>query len=244
MRASLNIPGPLTEASLTAALAGLTAFNVEWLRAHPSAPSLYTSGVRYRREGKGSEDWQTFPDLLASGFGDCEDLAGALAAELIVSGEDPDARAIARRVREGLWHIQVERGDGTIEDPSRVLGMGASSSKGATTMAGTTAPGEFKGGYRMVRTKTGYRFELDLPFGMTATGTGKSEPDAMRSAAALAEQAMRNPAMQAILPPQAQLAIKSAAVLARSPAAREAWHALKKGKSLVKAAKKLNPFSW
>lgn len=235
MLASLNIPGPLTAPTLTAALAGLTAYNAEWLRAHPSAPALYASGVRYEREAKGRESWQTLPDLLASGRGDCEDLACARAGELQATGEDPDAYAEARHVRAGLWHIVVVRGDGTTEDPSRALGMGT---KGAR-MAGTDAPTEFKGGYRMVRTKQGWRFELDLPFGMTATGKGKNESDAMASAAALAQQAMNNPAMQAMLPPQAQAAIKAAAVLARSPAAREAWHAVKKGKGLVKAASKL-----
>lgn len=234
MRASLHIPSPLDEASLTAALVGLTAYNAEWLRAHPSAPSLYASGVRYKREDKGREDWQTLPELLARGHGDCEDLAAALAAELQVSGEDPDAAAVATHVREGLWHIRVLRGDGTTEDPSAVLGMGTK--KGSERMSGLE---EFKGGYRMVRTKAGWRFELDLPFGMSATGKGKTEHDAMRSAAMLAEQAMQNPALQAVLPPQAQAAIKAAAVLARSPAAREAWGAVKKGKSLVKAASKL-----
>jgi len=229
--ATLNIPRPLSESTLTAALVGLTAFNAEWLRAHPSAPTLYESGVRYQREPRGNERWQVLPDLLRTKRGDCEDLAAARAAELQVSGEDPDAVAVARAVRPGLWHIVVARGDGTTEDPSKVLGMGK-----RDIMAGV---GEFKGGYRMVRTSSGWRFELDLPFGMTATGKGKTEPDAMRSAAALAEQAMRNPAMQAILPPQAVAAIKAAQVLAKSPAARTAWKALKSGKSLASAASKV-----
>lgn len=232
MLASLHIPSPLTAATLTAALEGLTAYNAAWLRAHPSAPPLYASGVRYQREEVGRESWQTLPDLFESLRGDCEDLAAARAAELQVTGEDPDARAVARHVRPGLWHIVVERGDGTTEDPSKALGMG----RKAPEMAGTD---EFKGGYRMVRTSKGWRFELDLPWGMSATGKGKTEADAMRSAAALAEQAMQNPALKAILPPQAQVAIKAASVLAKSPEARAAWHAVKKGKSLVKAASKL-----
>jgi len=99
--------------------------------------------------------------------------------------------------------------------------------------------GEWKGGYRLVRTRDGWRFELDLPMNMVATGTGASRPEAMRSAAALAAQAMANPAMQALLPPQAQAAIRAASILAQSPAAREAWSAVKKGGSLVKAASKL-----
>lgn len=233
MRASLHIPGPLDETTLTAALAGLTAFNAAWLATHPSAPSLYESGVRYERERRGAEDWQTLPDLLASKRGDCEDLSSARAAELQVSGEDPDAEAFATHVRPGLWHIRVRRGDGTIEDPSRVLGMG----KGAR-MAGDELK-EFKGGWRVYRVGDQWKFEFDLPWGMTATGKGKNETDAMRSAAALAAQALQNPAMQMILPPQATAAIKAASVIAKSPEARAAWKVAKKTGSLVKAAKKL-----
>lgn len=238
MLASLHIPEPLTATTLTAALAGLTAYNAAWLRAHPSAPSLYESGVRYEREALGRESWQTLPDLLATKRGDCEDLAAALAAELQVTGVDPDAVACATHVRPGLWHIRVRRGDGTMEDPSRVLGMGRK--KASARMAGTDD--EFKGGWRLFRSGGRWRFEFDLPFGMTATGKGKTEADAMSAAASLAQQAMQNPALQAVLPPQAVAAIKTASVLAKSPEARAAWHAVKKGKSLVKAAAKLT--SW
>lgn len=235
MRATFVIPSPLTASALTGALEGLTAQNAAWLAGHPSAPPLYESGVRYRRERRGQEEWRTLPELLASGHGDCEDLATARAAELNVSGEDPDAYALARPTRKrGLWHIVVARGDGTIEDPSRVLGMG----KGAPEMTGEDA-GEFKGGWRVFKSGGRWRFEFDLPMGMVAAASAPSKNDAMRSAAALATQAMQNPAMQALLPPQATAAIKAATVIAKSPAAAAAWKQLKKGKSLVKAAKKL-----
>lgn len=235
MRATLVIPSPLTAASLTGALEGLTAQNVAWLREHPSAPPLYESGVRYRREPRGVEEWRTLPELLASGYGDCEDLATARAAELNVTGEDPDAFAFARPTRKrGLWHIVVARGDGTIEDPSRVLGMG----KGAPEMTGADE-GEFKGGWRVFKSGGRWRFEFDLPFGMVAAAKGPTKSDAMRGAAALASQALRNPAMQALLPPQATAAIKAAQVIAKSPEARAAWKVAKKTGSLVKAAKKL-----
>jgi hypothetical protein len=35
------------------------------------APSLYTSGVRYRREDPGREDWQTAAETYQMRFGDC-----------------------------------------------------------------------------------------------------------------------------------------------------------------------------
>ncbi len=235
MRATLVIPSPLTAASLTGALEGLTAQNVAWLERHPSAPPLYEAGVRYRREPRGVEEWRALPELLASGHGDCEDLAAARTAELVVSGEDPGAFALARPTKKrGLWHIVVQRSDGTVEDPSRRLGMG----KGAPEMAGEE-PSEFRGGWRVFKSDGRWRFEFDLPFGMVAAAKGPTKTDAMRGAAALAQQALQNPAMQALLPPQATAAIKAASVIAKSPEARAAWKVAKKTGSLVKAAKKL-----
>jgi hypothetical protein len=55
---------------------------------------------------------------------DCEDLAAWRAGELVVTGEDVQAKAIIKRVRPGLIHCLVLRGNGTLEDPSRLLGMG------------------------------------------------------------------------------------------------------------------------
>lgn len=231
MRALLHIPKPLDAVSLTAALEGLTAYNAAWLRAHPSAPSLYAAGVRYEREPKGREDWRTLPDLLKRKRGDCEDLAAARAAELRQAG-DPGAHAFARKVRPGLWHIRVRHGDGTTEDPSIVLGM-----KGPETMAGTDG-GEFKGGWRIFRSGGRWRFELDLPMGMVAAGTGTTKPDAMRAASALAQQALKNPYLRAALPPQAQAALKAASLVAKSPAAAKAWSATKKAGGAISSLAK------
>lgn len=87
-------------------------------------PSLYRSGVRYRREQKGKEDWQLPSDTLKSGYGDCEDLAaGWRVPELWLAGE-PNARIYLKIVSPMLRHIQVRRADGSIEDPSKLLGMG------------------------------------------------------------------------------------------------------------------------
>lgn len=86
-------------------------------------PSLYRSGVRYQREPRGQEDWQTVSRTFRLKYGDCEDLAAWRAAELVVTGEDTGARAVIKRVRPGLIHCLVQRGSGAMEDPSRVLGM-------------------------------------------------------------------------------------------------------------------------
>ena len=86
-------------------------------------PPLYQSGVRYVREPIGKEEWQTVETAFRSKSADCEDLAAWRAAELVVAGEDVGARAVIKRVRPGLIHCLVRRGNGAMEDPSRALGM-------------------------------------------------------------------------------------------------------------------------
>lgn len=86
-------------------------------------PSLYRSGVRYQREPRGREDWQTVSRAYRAKLADCEDLAAWRAAELVVSGEDVGAAAVIKRVRPGLIHCLVRRSNGAMEDPSRMLGM-------------------------------------------------------------------------------------------------------------------------
>lgn len=56
-------------------------------------------------------------------WGDCDDLGPWLAASLRASGDDPGARAIARRSGPNRWHVVVRRSNGSIEDPSRWAGM-------------------------------------------------------------------------------------------------------------------------
>jgi hypothetical protein len=88
-------------------------------------PPLYESGIVYRREPKGREWWESAADLLGvvqDRSGDCEDLAAFRAAELRVH---EDEYAIVRVVptTRGTFHAVVEREDGEIEDPSRILVM-------------------------------------------------------------------------------------------------------------------------
>lgn len=124
--------GDRTRLTLTIALGSLTSVQV-FLHALQLVdqnqlrsgryPSLYKSGVRYEKEPPGVEDWQTVSRMYRSKVADCEDIAAWRAAELVVSGEDPKARAVLKRVRPGLIHCLVRRGTGQMEDPSRVLGM-------------------------------------------------------------------------------------------------------------------------
>lgn len=119
MRVAFRIPG--RRAELDAALEGLTALDAV-LIARRGLPRLYRSGVRYHREGVGREEWQNAEQVLVAGAGDCEDLAAYRAAELRVREGEP-ARARVYRSGLGKWHAIVQRADGRIEDPSRVLGM-------------------------------------------------------------------------------------------------------------------------
>lgn len=120
-------PPEFEERYLAIMLAALVDMNVLFLKERPSTPSLYQSGVRYKREPKTLDHWISIPFVLRRRFGDCEDLASWRAAELRVHGED--ASAIPKHVKtwpdgSKLFHILVKRGNGRLEDPSKRLGMG------------------------------------------------------------------------------------------------------------------------
>lgn len=86
-------------------------------------PALYSTGIRYKREPRGIDQWLTAEETYAHGMGDCEDLAVWLAADHIVAG-DPSACVVIKPVRPGLDHALVMTGDGKVlRDPSRILGM-------------------------------------------------------------------------------------------------------------------------
>jgi hypothetical protein len=123
-RATFEVPA-LTGAVVSALTEALVRINCAWLRAEPSPPRLYSSAVRYRREPTGKEKWLSIPLVLARGQGDCEDLCAWRAAELQVLDEEPATVVWRRRQtpRGALFHILVRRADGSIEDPSRILGM-------------------------------------------------------------------------------------------------------------------------
>lgn len=121
----VNVP-PIPEA-LEAVAEGLVLLD-EFYLAHADErgielPPLYQSGIVYRREPRGREWWESAADLLgivADRSGDCEDLAAFRAAELrYFDGEDAIVRVV--RTARGTFHAVVERGDGEIEDPSRIL---------------------------------------------------------------------------------------------------------------------------
>jgi hypothetical protein len=101
-------------------LEGLVRLDLSQLR-RGLAPPIYSSKVRYKREARGREDWQSAVAAMRSGGADCEDLAAWCAASYRLAGVN--ARAIVKQVGPGLKHCLVLLPDGRIEDPSKRLGM-------------------------------------------------------------------------------------------------------------------------
>ena len=121
-------PVSSTEANayaLRALLDCLIALNKVYLHEHPTALPLYKSGVRYGR----TQVWDTIPALYRRGYGDCKSLTAALIAQRELDGEKckPVFRWISRPDDSGArdFHILVMHEDGSFEDPSKILGMGA-----------------------------------------------------------------------------------------------------------------------
>jgi hypothetical protein len=119
-----------SERALDRWLESLTLQDLDYLREHPDTPRLYDSGVHYFHEGV-VDEYFDIPECLNETIADCKSLAAWLSAEYRFRGvdlgarcckkfaviEDPDAGTLL------LYHIQVQRSDGSIEDPSAVLGM-------------------------------------------------------------------------------------------------------------------------
>lgn len=122
----LFIPPELSGAMLDCLLPALVCVNKNWLSKFPDTPALYDSGVRYLAEPEGEEKWLSIPFNLLAMAGDCEDLACWRAAELQMLGENANPIWSAHKTPgDGmLYHIQVRRADGRVEDPSYILGMG------------------------------------------------------------------------------------------------------------------------
>lgn len=113
MRVVMNLPND--PQVIEAALEGLTSANAVMISKY-GLPPLYATGARYKRE-QGSEIWQLAGEIVRKGRGDCEDLAAYRAAEtggrvIIIPGGRPR-----------LLHAIVLHKDGSMEDPSSVLGM-------------------------------------------------------------------------------------------------------------------------
>lgn len=102
----------------------LTALGLSWaevFRTNPGKfPPLYSLGVRFAPE-KGTENWQSPPELVRSRAGDCEDLVCYRFAELVSQGHPAAVECVFRRELTGLrQHVRLRRGN-EVEDPSLVV---------------------------------------------------------------------------------------------------------------------------
>lgn len=116
----------LSNKALNRMLACLQGIDEDFLRAYPDTPRIMDSGVLYREEPPGQEDWQDIPSCLRMGTCDCEDLACWLAAERTVRDgilSKAEYREFKGDDDRTLYHIIVARADGVVEDPSRIFGM-------------------------------------------------------------------------------------------------------------------------
>lgn len=116
---ALNVPP--SAATYSAALGGLVGVDEEILRQNPELPLVYASGVKYKLPPH--RVWRYPNEIARDGWGDCEGLACWRAAELHVTGADPNAEVVAYRSGPKRFHAIVVRGDGWVEDPSIVCGM-------------------------------------------------------------------------------------------------------------------------
>lgn len=228
-------------------LEGLVRVN-EQLYRDRHLPSIYTSGVRYRREP--TEVWRNAEEVLSGGWGDCEDLAAARAGELRAKGESR-AKVVVRRTGPKMTHALVQRGSGKIEDPSKRLGMNSSAPRSDSAMYseeydeyedGGTDESEEIGAdvsqscevtWAVNRTPTGWKGTVRVPMNagrcLLVSRTAASKKAATSKALSAASQVLDSPLAQALIPPQAQAALK----LIQSPQAQKA------AKIALSAAKKL-----
>lgn len=129
MRIRLAIPDRyIDHGVLNAALEAVTRANKSMLEAGdvpPISEAINRGRVHWRPEPKGQgEHFDLSSVVLGRGWGDCDDLAPAYAAELRATGADPAARAVVVRSGPKRWHAKVLRSDGAFEDPSKAAGMG------------------------------------------------------------------------------------------------------------------------
>lgn len=117
-----NVPSPVDVRVLNMFVRTLCAYNVLWLRRHPETPNIYESGVRYRLQEIGIEQFRPIPLVLRAGEGDCDQLATWRAAELRERHKIkalPEVKQMGKRV----FHVFVRLPNGKVEDTSARLGM-------------------------------------------------------------------------------------------------------------------------
>src|SRR6267142_3402681 len=129
MRVRVAVPDHLLDAgTLDALLEAVTRAGARQIarREAPDFRTMLRRGlVKWKPEHFTDGEHFDLPALTSRRrWGDCDDLGPWLAASLRASGDDPRARAVARRSGPNRWHVRTELGNGQIVDPSRWAGMG------------------------------------------------------------------------------------------------------------------------
>jgi len=197
-------------ADIESALAAHVDACVRDLRRSPQR-QLYAAGVRYDRQDPG-ERWQLPSETAARGAGDCEDLASWRCAERRLAGESCRVKVV--RTGPTVLHAVVENSDGSIEDPSRRLGMGRE-------RVGAMQTGKLT--WKIRKVADGWEGEATVPLpsggaAVTTTARGRTKGDAASRTLRAIEDVTRSPLIASLLPPGAGPAIKAALGVARSVA--------------------------
>lgn len=171
MRIRLAIPDHLvTPEALEAALEATSLANEQAiLRGEvPTATEAIADGVKWKPEPfLDGEHFDLAHQVVARGWGDCDDLSPFLTGTLRATGEDPGARSRVYKSGPDRWHVVTETSDGEILDPSRWAGMGKRSASSVAGVSGSIArpfarPGE--GALCCVPQGSKYWSRVDLPF--------------------------------------------------------------------------------
>ena len=111
-------------------------------------PPLYASGVIYKEDPPGEENWCDLYVVMQMGHGDCDRLCAWRIAELRAAGIEAQPLIKWQKVPKDVMmsmghpanmipdvgvdmvHVQVQWPDGHIEDPSKLLGMGGNFTNG------------------------------------------------------------------------------------------------------------------
>ena len=118
--AQLNTARAEDQADIFAALIeSFVDINRRFLRTHSGTPRFYQSGISFRETAV----WQDIPSMLATRYGDCKDFVGWRIAELREQGEEAQIHVVFTRASNVLdvFHIQIRRPSGEIEDPTEML---------------------------------------------------------------------------------------------------------------------------
>lgn len=126
MRIRVALPDSTINAKTLGAALELTTLANQGLAERNQLPSIFDAlkkrAFRWKPENfPDGEHFDLAPTVLARGWGDCDDLAPWLCAELRKMGEE--CRPIAYKSGDQTWHAVVEMANGKILDPSQWAGM-------------------------------------------------------------------------------------------------------------------------